>query len=83
MLKFIEQLQAVAENPANPLHGKIAWDNLGAAGHSRGAKIAAMHFAGGLCFAPHIEFNSIQFSHDKHAAGPQALSLTCCPHHDH
>lgn len=46
MLKFIEQLQAVAENPTNPLHGKIAWDNLGAAGHSRGAKIAAMHFAG-------------------------------------
>lgn len=48
MLKFIEQLQAVAENPTNPLHGKIAWNNLGAAGHSRGAKIAAMHFAGRL-----------------------------------
>lgn len=52
MLKFIEQLQAVAENPTNPLHGKIAWDNLGAAGHSRGAKIAAMHFAGGYCGVP-------------------------------
>lgn len=52
MLKFIEQLQAVAENPTNPLHGKIAWDNLGAAGHSRGAKIAAMHFAGGFCVVP-------------------------------
>lgn len=46
MLKFVEQLQAVTENPNNPLHGKIDFTNLGAAGHSRGAKIAAMHFAG-------------------------------------
>ena len=31
---------------ANPLHGKIDLDNLATAGHSRGAKIAALHFAG-------------------------------------
>lgn len=46
MLKFIDQLEAVAANPDNPLHGKLDFTNMGAAGHSRGAKIAAMHFAG-------------------------------------
>jgi predicted dienelactone hydrolase len=66
MLKFVEQLQAVAENPNNPLHGKIDFINLGAAGHSRGAKIAAMHFAGGwICqqtFA--LQLCSQEFSAD-------------------
>lgn len=46
MLKFIDQLEAVAANPTNPLYGKLDFNNMGAAGHSRGAKIAAMHFAG-------------------------------------
>lgn len=46
MLKFIEQLKTVLSNPTNPLYGKLDFNNMGAAGHSRGAKIAAMHFAG-------------------------------------
>jgi predicted dienelactone hydrolase len=46
MLKFIDQLQEVTANPTNPLHNKLDFNNMGAAGHSRGAKIAAMHFAG-------------------------------------
>jgi hypothetical protein len=46
MLKFIEQLKTVISNPTNPLYGKLDFNNMGAAGHSRGAKIAAMHFAG-------------------------------------
>jgi hypothetical protein len=36
----------VTADPANPLHNKLDFNNMGAAGHSRGAKIAAMHFAG-------------------------------------
>jgi hypothetical protein len=43
---FLSVLHEVSADPNNPLHGKIDFTNLGAAGHSRGAKIAAMHFAG-------------------------------------
>lgn len=46
MLKFLEQLKLAAANPTNPLNGKLDLDNMGAAGHSRGGKIAALHFAG-------------------------------------
>jgi hypothetical protein len=42
---FLDVIRAAASNPGNPLYGKLEF-NMGAAGHSRGAKIAAMHFAG-------------------------------------
>lgn len=47
MLKFLADVKEAAADPASPLHGKLDLENLGAAGHSRGAKIAALHFAGG------------------------------------
>lgn len=44
---FLSVLSEAAGDPTNPLHGKIEFTSLGAAGHSRGAKLAAMHFTGG------------------------------------
>lgn len=46
MLKFLVALQKVASDPSSELYGKLDLTNLGAAGHSRGGKIAALHFAG-------------------------------------
>lgn len=46
MLKFLSDLKQAASNPSSPLHGKLDFDNMGAAGHSRGGKIAALHYAG-------------------------------------
>lgn len=43
---FLDALRAAAGDPSSPLHQQIDFHNLGAAGHSRGAKIAALHFAG-------------------------------------
>jgi hypothetical protein len=46
---FLSVLSDASADPTHPLHGKIDFTNLGAAGHSRGAKIAALHFAGRWC----------------------------------
>jgi hypothetical protein len=43
---FLDVLRAAASHPTSPLYGKLDFNNMGAAGHSRGAKIAALHFAG-------------------------------------
>lgn len=50
-LALLESHPNTNPNPAlnpttNPLNGKLDLDNMGAAGHSRGGKIAALHFAG-------------------------------------
>lgn len=54
---FLDVLRTAASNPTNPLHGKLDFNNMGAAGHSRGAKIAAMHFAGMAPLAPSTHSN--------------------------
>ena len=46
---FLSLVEARVADPASTLHGQIDLHNLAAAGHSRGAKIAALHFAGGCC----------------------------------
>lgn len=44
---FLSLVEAHVADPSSTLHGQIDLHNLAAAGHSRGAKIAALHFAGG------------------------------------
>ena len=49
LLAWLAEQNASAESP---LHGRVALDRLGVAGHSRGAKLAALHFAGARRSAP-------------------------------
>ena len=46
LLAWLAEQNAAA---GSQLHGRIALDRLGVAGHSRGAKLAALHFAGACC----------------------------------
>lgn len=43
---FLDVLKAADGDPASLLRGQLNFTTMGAAGHSRGGKIAALHFAG-------------------------------------
>ena len=71
LLAWLAEQSAAA---GSPLHGRVALDRLGVAGHSRGAKLAALHFAGApsapraLCDTPQPAPRQVSciLLHDKH-----------------
>jgi len=46
LVHFLAKMKAAVSDPSSALYGKLDLTNLGAAGHSRGGKIAALHYAG-------------------------------------
>ena len=50
--RILEWLKEVNELPGTPAHGKLDASRVAVAGHSRGGKIAALHFASGDTEAP-------------------------------
>ena len=51
LICVLDWLAAEVVRPGSRVHGKVNLASVGIAGHSRGGKLAALHFAGALCFA--------------------------------
>lgn len=74
---FLSLLRERVTNPANPLHGKVDLDALAAAGHSRGAQIAALN-CGWLPYRPLCKHNVVMMC-DTNMLCPPCNALHASP----